>query len=273
MPSREAAALTASYRRQMAFLRTAALSTTRSTFGQVVNAMEPRTLDLFPRIVAVQLKPIAVQAATVSSGYLAGFAAANGAPLKKRPVMQAIAPQDRAERRVAGLMATAGDMPGDRDERDQHISTVRELAIRGGVAVVMGVGRGALAEGIRTAKEIIGYTRVTGDEPCAVCLALSGQQLPDDADMEAHDWCQCVAEPNTPDEPDEVTRESGQDRFEAMSTEQQDSLFSGRGGAEKADLIRSGAAALSDLVTVAHGADPTTSLTERSLESLTRLAR
>jgi hypothetical protein len=60
--------------------------------------------------------------------------------------------------------------------------------------------------------------------------------------------CSCTAEPVVGNVEQGSSRPSGSEIFDGMDKAQQDALFAGRGGADKADLIRSGSATLADLV-------------------------
>ncbi|MCB0882688.1 MAG: hypothetical protein KDC33_10805 [Thermoleophilia bacterium] len=118
--------------------------------------------------------------------------------------------------------------------------------------------------------DVIGYRRVADGGACAVCLALeTGDVVPDDEVFEAHPNCLCGMEPVT-DGPDPVMR-TGQQRFDAMTTAQQDALFYGRGGAAMADLVRSGRVGLADLVHRSpRRPGQTTVVSQRPLKSFTR---
>ena len=103
------------------------------------------------------------------------------------------------------------------------------------------------ADQVTDTQEIIGYRRVADGDACTVCLALdTGAIVADDTPFEAHPGCQCAMEPVTSDRPPPAP--SGQDRFDQMTTAQQDLLFYGRGGPELAEMVRSGRVSLTDLV-------------------------
>jgi hypothetical protein len=67
---------------------------------------------------------------------------------------------------------------------------------------------------------------------------------------------------------DNFERPTGQDMFDAKSETEQNALFSGRGGAEKADLIREGMP-ISDLIERTDLALGGSSITEAPLSKLT----
>jgi hypothetical protein len=107
--------------------------------------------------------------------------------------------------------------------------------------------RQGAADQVSDNPEVVGYRRVADGGACAVCLALeTGDVVPDDEVFESHPNCLCGMEPVTGG-PDPEIR-TGQQRFDAMTAIQQDALFYGRGGAQMADLLRSGDLKLADLV-------------------------
>lgn len=95
--------------------------------------------------------------------------------------------------------------------------------------------------------EVIGYRRVADAGACAVCLALDTGEVADPGDtFDTHPGCGCGMEPVTSTSPPPAA--NGADRFDAMTTAQQDLLFHGRGGSAMADLVRSGDVRLTDIV-------------------------
>lgn len=80
-----------------------------------------------------------------------------------------------------------------------------------------------------------------------------------------HPGCQCVSEPNVRDVPNRFPRPSGAEIFAAKSRDEQDEML----GPESADLVRSGAIELSDLV--AHSpldSDQPNFITQRPVSAL-----
>ena len=107
--------------------------------------------------------------------------------------------------------------------------------------------RQGAADQVSDNPEVVGYRRVADGGACAVCLALeTGDVVPDDEVFESHPNCLCGMEPVTEGANPEML--TGQQRFDAMATAQQDAIFYGRGGSQLADLVRSGEVTLADLV-------------------------
>lgn len=99
-------------------------------------------------------------------------------------------------------------------------------------------------------RRIIGWRRVSRSGCCGACLALTtGRTMAVDERLATHTRCRCVAEPVIRGVNEHRTPfPTGAQRWQAMTAEQQDAMFHGHGGARKADLVRSGAARLEDLV-------------------------
>lgn len=115
---------------------------------------------------------------------------------------------------------------------------------------VKGAARASLSDAMRSDDRIIGWERVTSDDPCGACLGLADEGLrATDEGLEIHDNCSCVAEPVVGHVEQDAPRDSGADTFDSLDEEQQDALFAGRGGAEVASLLRAGDISFSDLVT------------------------
>lgn len=122
-------------------------------------------------------------------------------------------------------------------------------AVRTTRTEVTDAGRTALTAMMSSDRRVAGWRRVTDADPCGACLALSaGGPFPADARMAQHPSCSCTQEPVLLDVPDRATRLAGMDLFAEMSRDRQDRLFAGRGGAEKAELLRNGDIDLDDLV-------------------------
>lgn len=110
--------------------------------------------------------------------------------------------------------------------------------------------RDGMHAAMAAAPEVIGWRRVARAGCCGACLALAdGRMIPLDVPLDGHPHCHCVAEPVIKGVNDRRWgRQTGQQRWEAMSPAEQDEMFHGHGGAAKADVIRSGDASLDDLV-------------------------
>ena len=128
--------------------------------------------------------------------------------------------------------------------------------------------RTALADAMTESDVVVGWRRATSGAPCGACLAAATGAILDTEDVpEAHTNCQCVAEPVIRGVRDLHPRPTGEEIFDSLTAEQQDALFAGRGGAEKARLIRSGTP-LSALITRSTMAAQADQITETPLAAL-----
>lgn len=110
--------------------------------------------------------------------------------------------------------------------------------------------RAGLGDQMVEQPEVIGWRRRAEPGACGACLALAdGSIHTPGASMATHPRCRCVTEMVIRGVNDtEWGRPTGQEMFDGMSPTEQDALFLGHGGAEKARLLRSGEVAMSDLV-------------------------
>lgn len=93
-----------------------------------------------------------------------------------------------------------------------------------------------------------GWTWVSVGDSCPVCLAQADNRVrPYSASMRRHPGCDCIAAPQVVGIEERVTRPTGEDIFAAMAPDEQEAIFK-NAGAEKAEMIRSGAARLADFV-------------------------
>ncbi|MCA1570316.1 MAG: hypothetical protein LC798_08370, partial [Chloroflexi bacterium] len=93
-----------------------------------------------------------------------------------------------------------------------------------------------------------GWSWVVVGDTCAACLAQATNSVrPYPVDARRHNGCDCLAAPALIGTQELVARPTGRELFMAMSREQQVAIFK-NAGAEKAELIRSGQASLTDFV-------------------------
>lgn len=104
--------------------------------------------------------------------------------------------------------------------------------------------RSALLQTIDADERFDGWNRAIRGG-CGACTA-KAQGLSHDLWFPVHPGCQCVAEPNVKDVPDNFPRPTGQQLFENSSTQEQNEML----GPEIADLVRKGEIELGDLVEV-----------------------
>lgn len=122
-------------------------------------------------------------------------------------------------------------------------------ALRNATTEVDGAGDRALDDLLEQRYEIRGWRRVASGGACGACLGLMTGAIQTTARvLHRHPHCRCTKEPVVDGAGDPVQRKTGADLFAAMSPEEQNRLFAGRGGEAKAELIRSGKVELGDLV-------------------------
>jgi hypothetical protein len=133
----------------------------------------------------------------------------------------------------------------------------------------MAAPRQALGDLMAAQDDVIGWHRVTTGNACGACLAAAtGALRADDEVPEAHDACQCVAEAVIAGARNTIRRPTGREVFLAKSDAEQAALFHGRGGAEKAKLIRDGDVPFEALIAHDHRAEMPDGITEAPLSAL-----
>jgi hypothetical protein len=153
----------------------------------------------------------------------------------------------------------------ERSARDWGRSRVERVAR----TEVVEAARAAQRDGMETSERITGWRRAAGAGACGACLAAAtGAVRATDEIPEAHAFCRCVAEPVVAGVPERARRRTGEEMFRALPAAEQDKLFEGRGGAAKAELIRSGAVPLSALLTRERRPEWRDTITETTLAAL-----
>jgi hypothetical protein len=270
----QAIALTNAYRQR----QTQVTESTVAITAQLWQAINPdqitQTYDQFLSPAARALTVGQQVSGGLAAGYLPAFVAAETA----KPITVDLNPAERAGITVDGRpieqalqrglaqvkMALATGRPVE-----QAMNTGLGFVVRTARTEVPQAGRDLLSEGMQQTHLVHGWVRVTSPRPCGACLARAGEFEPDSVSIEVHAGCQCTAEPVVRSVPDRFPRPTGQQIFDGMTPAEQDALFSGRGGADKADLIRSGTP-LSDLVTVQHSHNSGRWITETPLAALSK---
>jgi hypothetical protein len=193
------------------------------------------------------------EAARMASIYVPAYLAASGATSSANPIDHtSYSGIDLFGRRLSSAVASAPVAMLWRLGR----SDGRATAVATGFAKISAVSRTAVMGSARTAQgdqmaaepAIRGWRRVTSSRPCGACLAAAdGEISPVRSDFPLHDACRCTAEPAIEGHPDRYPRPTGQDIFDRLSADEQAALFAGRGGADKAALVReAGVTALLD---------------------------
>jgi hypothetical protein len=133
--------------------------------------------------------------------------------------------------------------------------------------------KAALGDLIREEDRVKGWRRVTAPNACGACLALATHDVsPKDAHLMDHAHCRCTAEAVVKGVRERYMRPTGRDLFDSLSRDAQAALFHGRGGEEKADLIRTGAVPFDALVNRQPQEVVPDTFTEQSLGALRELS-
>jgi hypothetical protein len=117
--------------------------------------------------------------------------------------------------------------------------------------------------------EIIGWRRALSTGACGACMGSATGAIHPVGDMpKVHRHDRCVAEPVIRGVRDRAERPTGEQLWHQMTSAQQDHVFSNRGGARKADLIRDGHITLPQLVSPSPMASMPDEITETPLAAL-----
>jgi hypothetical protein len=269
MPAKQASlALTDRYRARLLRLRIV----TTVTAGELWALIDWADLDgSFRRFLAAASPTVTVaqaDAARMSIDYLGDYIASETGG---RPTTPGIDPHDysgtvRDGRTIAAAVKLA---IAQRRTQPQSLAAGAAVVTRVAGTEVVDSGRRALTDAMQVDNRIVGWRRVTSNRPCGACLAAAtGAIHKDDEVPHVHSHCRCTAEPVVRGVADRVHRQTGPALFDAMSKHEQDRLFVGRGGEQKAELLRTGAVAMKDLITVERQARWGTGITETPLAAL-----
>lgn len=247
--------LTDSYRQHLLQLR---LQASRQVAASWQTGIDPTNLDAsyaaWATGAAALLEAYKRQGVAASDGYLAAYLSSelvrHVAPrgLDPDPYMLTIDGRPVREALLSPLFTVKLAVKQGRSvEVGLHLGLVR--ATRTAAVETLDAPRRALGDLMAEDDRIEGWRRATSANPCGACLALATNDTHDPLrPLPTHDHCRCVTEPVIRHVPDNVRRPTGRQLFDSMSREQQDALFHGRGGAQKAELIRSGAVPLEALI-------------------------
>lgn len=257
--------ITDAYRERLVMLRGRVLSGVSSAWALVsaesLDETAARAIPFARDVVAAG----AAQAAALSGAYLGAFATSELRRTITVPPPPAPEPSggDIGSAVIAAKVA-AGYRRPDREILAAGLTRARAIA----AWQVAESARTALADAMTESDVVVGWRRATSGAPCGACLAAATGAILDTEDVpEAHTNCQCVAEPVIRGVRDLHPRPTGEEIFDSLTAEQQDALFAGRGGAEKAHLIRSGTP-LSALITRSTMAAQADQITETPLAAL-----
>lgn len=277
MPARQrSATITDRYRRQLVGVRDTAVTAIAAGWSAVdLEALDATYRDFMTGANAV-LTLGQAQAVTLTDGYFSTFMSSETGelvlPQGLDPTVYAGTTRDgRPLANVLALGLISVRMALATGASDfQALGQGLARVVRAGRTEIMEAGRRALGDSMRAEERVSRWRRVVeSSNPCGACLALDGSERSTDADLEIHASCSCTAEPVVDGLEDSFPRITGEERFDAMSSDEQDALFDGRGGADKADLLRSGTVTLDDLVSRQNHPDWATEIFETSLTDLT----
>jgi hypothetical protein len=201
---------------------------------------------------------IGAETGTVPAAPAVDVAARAGVTVDGRPLEQAVG---RGLVQIKMALATGRPI-------EPAMNTGLAFVVRTARTEVPQAGRDILSEAMNQTHQVHGWVRVTSARPCGACLADAGHFHIRHAPLPVHSACQCTAEPVVRNLPDRFPRPTGQQIFDRMTPAEQDALFAGRGGADKAELIRSGATPLADLATVQETHNSGRWITETPLAAL-----
>jgi hypothetical protein len=274
--TREALRLTDAYRAQLLGVRQRTVGLARQQWAQVNREDLDGSFAAWLGATAAVVELAQATGAGAADAYLAAYLTAE---LGRRVPAQGLD--------LAAYAGRAGDGRALPDALRPALLTVKvalverrppDVALRMGLnrAVrtiareVLGAPRRALADAMGAHERVAGWRRATSGNPCGACMgAATGALHASDEALDVHDHCRCVTEPVVRGVRERHRRPTGRQLFDALTTAQQDELFAGRGGAEKAELIRSGAVPLEALITRCAMATTADQITETPLSQLT----
>lgn len=272
--SRTSLALTDSYRDRLLGVRLQAALTLRRAWA----ALDPRDLDTtFGRWLdaAAAFVGAAKRAGVAATdAYLAAYLSEELATdvrargIDPEPYLPTVDGRDLRTALLPALFTVKATVAQGRDV-DTGLAFGLHRATRIAAVEVMDAPRRALRDLMQEDDRIRGYRRATAPMACGACLALATEAvLPPAEPLRQHTHCRCTAEPVVRGVRERVRRPTGREYFDALTPAQQAALFHGRGGAEKADLIRTGAVPFEALVERTEQAVTPDQFTEASLAAL-----
>lgn len=246
-------ALTDRYRDLLLQLRFRVTATTARTWGMLdPGNLDESYADWRTHALAV-VQAAKVQGVAQADAYLAAYLASETG---REVLAQGIDPEPYMDtedgRSLAWALTTpllTVKMALARGDSGQALQLGLHRAARAISGEVMGAPRRALHDLMEESSQVKGKRRVTSANACGACLALADGQVMDLGEhLRVHGHCRCITEPVVKGVRERVWRPTGRQSFDAMTPEEQAALFHGRGGAEKAELLRSGAVPFAALV-------------------------
>lgn len=278
MPAEErSAALTDAYRARLVELRRRALLVVDAAWILDIERLDETFGEWLDRAETL-LAAVQEQSAALSVAYVAEFVASEldepatsadidteapaGVTQDGRPLREVLAPALLTVKRSigAGLAFELASNAG------------RARALRNSTTELTAAADAALDEALEAEPRVKGWRRVTSRRPCGACLGLAtGNVERTKKVILRHPHCSCSKEPVVDGVRERVRRPTGAEVFDRLTTAEQDRLFAGRGGKEKAELVRSGKVDVADLVSHDHQAldGRSTIVSETALDRLT----
>ena len=165
----------------------------------------------------------------------------------------------------AGLGRTVfGAIQRGHSARDGLLAAARSLANFAHSEISAAADSEIVRQGERR-RGVAGWVWIPVGLTCAACLSYgTGEIHSFDERPPRHSRCNCIVSVQMNDDPQTVTRPTGEQLFRSMTPAQQAASFR-TAGAEKADLVRSGRVSLRDLMAVEGHANWRDTLVERPL--------
>lgn len=272
MPAqRESLDLTDRYRQRLADTRALARSQALRAWGAVDVAALDASYEAWRTSTTLWLLEVQRAAVRLSAGYvgaylmteLGGFAPVPpvdssryvGASVDGKPLEEALQPS----------LYTVKAALGDGKDPNAALAEGMNRAVRLAGEVVTHAGRTALHDALDADERFVGWRRVVRPGACLACLALAdGRAHETRAAISRHPSCDCTAEPVVAGVTERYHRPTGREYFDRFSPADQDHIF----GAEKAELVRSGAVPLEAFVQRQPMAEMADGITEAPLEAL-----
>lgn len=131
---------------------------------------------------------------------------------------------------------------------------------------VVDASREELKHQIDTADQVKGWRWSAQGSACGACLAAdNGAIRPTSSTLIGHAGCDCVMEPVVAGVRETIHRPTGKERFESLNLAEQNALL----GDKKAEAVRSGDVAFTDLIKTERHEEWRSSITEAPLEAIT----
>lgn len=256
MPATEQAArLTDAYRARLLAVRLQAVTVTTRRWSQITLTDLDGSFDTWLEAAVAVLTMAQRTGVALTDAYLAAFLSAE---LGRQSDTQGVDPdefagQDRAGRPLAralgaAIITTKVALRQGRNGQDA-LRMGRNRAVRTVATETLAAPRDALGSLVEFDERVKGHRRVIAPGACGACLASASGDVQGKAEpLKVHRFCRCQSEPVVAGVRETVRRPTGHEVFNSLSAAQQGALFHGRGGEEKAALIRSGEVPFESLI-------------------------